>query len=118
METGARMTNRVKEMRTARGLRQADLAREVGITRQTVIAIEKGRLTPSVLIALKLAAVLGEPVEVLFSVALEGAASGGTFEIMAQPDLDGIAPGADANAAPDKGAEEETSSTQGFWDFV
>ena len=48
------------------GVRQADLARDVGITRQTVIAIEKGRLNPSVVVALKIARVLREPVDYVF----------------------------------------------------
>lgn len=48
------------------GIRQADLARDVGITRQTIIAIEKGRLNPSVVICLKIARLLREPVDYIF----------------------------------------------------
>jgi len=51
------------------GIRQADLAREVGITRQTIIAIEKGRLNPSILICLKVARLLREPVDYVFYLA-------------------------------------------------
>lgn len=47
-------------------LRQADLAREVDVTRQTILAIEKGRLNPSVLVSLKIARVLREPVGYVF----------------------------------------------------
>ncbi len=52
--------------RKATGMTQADLADEVGVTRQTIIAIEKGNYTPSVLLALKLAKTLNKKVEELF----------------------------------------------------
>lgn len=45
---------------------QEDLATSVGVTRQTIIAIEKGNYTPSVLLALRLARALGCSVEDLF----------------------------------------------------
>ena len=45
---------------------QEDLAVSVGVTRQTILAIEKGNYNPSVGLALRLAAVLGVPVDVLF----------------------------------------------------
>ena len=60
------LRNRVKEIRERLGIRQADLAADAGVTRQTVIAIEKGRLTPSVLIGLRIARVLREPVDYVF----------------------------------------------------
>ncbi len=46
---------------------QQALADKVGVTRQTIIAIEKGAFNPSVKLALKLASVLDEQVELLFS---------------------------------------------------
>ena len=49
---------------------QLDLAKAVGVTRQTIIAIEKGQYNPSVALALRLAKVLGTTVEALFQ--LEG----------------------------------------------
>ena len=58
--------NRMKELRSRLELRQADLAREIGVTRQTILAIEKGRLNPSINIALKAARVLREPVDYVF----------------------------------------------------
>lgn len=58
--------NRVRELRGRFHMRQSDLADEIGVTRQTILAIEKGRLTPSVGIALKLARVLREPVDYVF----------------------------------------------------
>ena len=60
------LKNRVRELRTRLDMRQSDLAREIGITRQTVLAIEKGRLNPSINIALKAARVLREPVDYVF----------------------------------------------------
>ena len=45
---------------------QSDLAALVGVTRQTIIAIEKGNYTPSVLLALRFAKVFKRPVEDLF----------------------------------------------------
>jgi putative transcriptional regulator len=69
MEDGRRLKNRVRELRQRLGLRQADLAGQIGVTRQTILAIEKGRLNPSVFISLKLARILREPVDYLFYLA-------------------------------------------------
>jgi putative transcriptional regulator len=60
------LKNRVRELRTRLELRQSDLAKEIGVTRQTILAIEKGRLNPSINIALKTARVLREPVDYVF----------------------------------------------------
>ena len=60
------LRNRVREIRLKRGLTQEALGEAVGLTRQSVIAIEKGRFTPSVYTALKLADALGATVEELF----------------------------------------------------
>ncbi len=60
------LQNRIREVRTGRGLTQEDLARTVGLTRQSIIAIEKGRFTPSVATALSLAAALDSSVDALF----------------------------------------------------
>jgi putative transcriptional regulator len=66
MEKNGVLKNRVKELRSRLDLRQSDLAREIGVTRQTILAIEKGRLNPSINIALKAARVLREPVDYVF----------------------------------------------------
>lgn len=63
--------NCVNEYRTKAGLTQEALAEKVGVTRQTIIAVEKGNYTPSVLLALKLADVFCVNVESLFSIAYE-----------------------------------------------
>jgi len=63
-----RVMNSVHEMRTAKGVTQEELARAVGVTRQTVIAIEKGNYTPSVMLALKIAKFFKRPVEDIFKI--------------------------------------------------
>lgn len=60
------LRNRVKEVRERLNLRQADVAEAIGVTRQTILAIEKGRFNPSVDTALRIAKALREPVDYLF----------------------------------------------------
>lgn len=60
--------NKVYDYRAERGLTQEEVAERVGVTRQTVIAIEKGSYTPSVLLALKLAKLFKVPVEEIFKI--------------------------------------------------
>ena len=60
------MDNRVRELRAAAGLRQEDLARQVGVSRQTIISVESGRYNPSLELAWKLAQALGTSIEDLF----------------------------------------------------
>jgi molybdate-binding protein/DNA-binding XRE family transcriptional regulator len=61
-------TTRVHEVRKARGIAAAELARRVGISRPTIYAIESGEYTPNTAIALQLARVLDVKVEDLFSI--------------------------------------------------
>ena len=63
------MTNRVKELRKQLGYRQEDLAARLGVTRQTVIAIENNKYNPSLELAIKLARCLHTTVEELFLLA-------------------------------------------------
>ena len=58
----------VKTVRKEKGITQLELAEAVGVTRQTIIAIEKGNYTPSVLLAIKLARYIGQPVEDIFGI--------------------------------------------------
>ena len=58
----------VQQHRIARGLTQEELGKSVGVTRQTIIAIEKSNYTPSVLLAIKLANVFKTTVEKLFTI--------------------------------------------------
>ena len=59
--------NSLRVQRAIRDLTQGELADQAGVTRKSVNAIEAGRMVPSVLLALKLARVLGVSVETLFS---------------------------------------------------
>jgi putative transcriptional regulator len=62
------VTNRVRYFRFMRGeVSQADLADRVGVSRQTIVAVEKGNYNPSVELALRLAAALVATVEELFA---------------------------------------------------
>jgi putative transcriptional regulator len=66
-ETNVRLGNDLKRCRFDKGdMSQEALARAIGVTRQTIIAIEKGRFGPSTLLALKLARFFGKPVEQIF----------------------------------------------------
>ena len=53
------MTNRIKELRKEKGLRQEDLAAALGVTRQTVIAIENNKYDPTLELAMRLSAFFG-----------------------------------------------------------
>ena len=61
-----RLENRLKELREAQGLTQAQLADLIGVSRKTVNTVENGVFVPSTIVALKLAGALGCPVEELF----------------------------------------------------
>ena len=60
------MKNRVRELRTGRGLSQVELADAVEVSRQTIIAMEAERYDPSLPMAYRLAAFFCLPVEELF----------------------------------------------------
>lgn len=65
------MNNNIREQRSDRGWTQQDLARRLGVSRQTVNAIEVGKYDPSLPLAFKLAAAFGEPIEALFTPPVE-----------------------------------------------
>jgi putative transcriptional regulator len=65
------ITNDVYSLRSNKELTQEELAGRVGVSRQTIIAIEKGNYTPSILLALKIAGVFKLPVEDVFSITYE-----------------------------------------------
>jgi putative transcriptional regulator len=60
--------NDVKELRSTSGLSQAGLGQALGVSRQTVIAIERGRYDPSLPLAIKIARYFGLSVEEVFHV--------------------------------------------------
>ena len=61
------MKNTIKQLRKAAGLRQEDLANALGVTRQTIIAIENEKYAPSLALTIKLAKLLGRPIEEIFT---------------------------------------------------
>ena len=60
------MINRLKELRAKYDLTQEDLAAKVGVSRQTIVAIEKGKYDPSLPLAFKLARCFGTTIEEIF----------------------------------------------------
>jgi putative transcriptional regulator len=69
--------NDLKRCRFEQGdMSQDSLAKAVGVTRQTIISIEKGRFVPSTLLALKLARFFGRPVEQIFRIEEDGPTEG------------------------------------------
>jgi putative transcriptional regulator len=61
-----KLCNCLRKVRLQKELTQDALAAAVGVTRQTIIAIEKGRFGPSVSLALRLASALDVPLEEMF----------------------------------------------------
>ena len=60
------MNNRLKELRAERGWSQGDLAQALGVSRQTVNALETGRYDPSLPLAFRIARVFDQPIEAIF----------------------------------------------------
>ena len=62
-----RVTNSIRALRFAHGeMTQAELAERIGMTRQTVIAIEQGRYSPSLEVAFQIARVFNVPLDSVF----------------------------------------------------
>jgi len=61
-----KMKNDIKLLRKKIGLRQADVAEKVGVTRQTIIAIENNKYNPTLELAMRLARLLKTPIEQIF----------------------------------------------------
>jgi putative transcriptional regulator len=71
--TGGRITNQVRTLRFLHGeMSQADLGKAIGVTRQTIAAIETGRYSPSLEAAFRIAAVFGKPLGEVFQWTAEG----------------------------------------------
>jgi len=60
------MNNRLKVLRAERNWSQADLAERLGVSRQTVNALETGRYDPSLPLAFRIARVFAQPIEAIF----------------------------------------------------
>ena len=64
----ARVTNQIRTLRFLAGeMTQAELGEKIGLTRQTVAAIEQGKYSPSLEAAFRIAQVFGKPLEEVFS---------------------------------------------------
>jgi len=61
------MNNRVRELRTARGWSQAELADKLDVSRQTVNAVETGKYDPSLPLAFKIARLFAKSIESIFT---------------------------------------------------
>jgi len=71
---GDKVENRIKEYRLRHGLSQEELGDAVGVSRQSINSIERGRYTPSLPLALTFAQFFGCPTEELFELKEEGIA--------------------------------------------
>ncbi len=60
------MTNRIKELRARDTLTQMDLARKVGVRRETIVFLEKGKYNPSLQLAYDISQVFGMKIEEVF----------------------------------------------------
>ena len=63
-----KVTNSIRKIRKQKGLTQEKIADKIGVTRQTIIALEKGNYTPSVMLALKISKYFKMKVEDLFKI--------------------------------------------------
>lgn len=61
------LTNSLRDERARLGWTQAELAERIGVSRKTINTVENGVFVPSTILALKLAAAIGKPVESLFA---------------------------------------------------
>ena len=60
------MKNRIEEIRKEKGIRQEELAKSMGVSRQTISSLETGRYNPSVFLAYKIARFFGMTIEEVF----------------------------------------------------
>ena len=60
------MKNRIEEIRRARGIRQEEFARVLGVSRQTISSLETGRYNPSIFLAYRIAKFFGMTIEEVF----------------------------------------------------
>jgi putative transcriptional regulator len=60
------LKNRIEQLRRERGVRQEELAKQLGVSRQTISSLENGRYNPSILLAHKVALFFGLTIEDVF----------------------------------------------------
>jgi putative transcriptional regulator len=83
------VANGLRELRQRYGLTQEQLARDLDVTRHTILALEVGRYVPSIELALKLATYFGQPLETIFWLPEEEVAQ---LRLIAQGSLLGVIP--------------------------
>jgi putative transcriptional regulator len=66
-EGGRRVKTRIRELRAKTGLTQEELAQQVGVRRETIVFLEKGKYNPSLKLAYKVAHTLGSTIEEVFT---------------------------------------------------
>lgn len=99
------VANRLRDLRLAHGLTQERLARDLDVTRHTILALEVGRYVPSIELALKLAAYFDQPLETIFWLPAEEVAELRALHAQRpQPEI--IA----GDIEPDKESDKETAS--------
>jgi putative transcriptional regulator len=85
------VANGLRDLRQRYGLTQEQLARDLDVTRHTILALEVGRYVPSIELALKLAAYFGQPLETIFWLPAEEVAQ---LRAIARDSLRGAVPAA------------------------
>jgi len=63
---GDGLKNRIEELRREKGVRQEELAKQLGVSRQTISSLENGRYNPSILLAHRVALFFGKTIEEVF----------------------------------------------------
>ena len=66
------MKNRIEEIRKARGIRQEEFAKQMGVSRQTISSLGTGRYNPAIFLAYKIARFFGMTIEEVFLFDEEG----------------------------------------------
>ena len=102
------VANGLRELRQRYGLTQEQLARDLDVTRHTILALEVGRYVPSIELALKLAAYFGQPLETIFWLPEEEVAQ---LRVIAQKSLADAPVALTAPAATRSSATEAESTT-------
>ena len=60
------MNNRIEEIRNAKGIKQEELSKMLGVSRQTISSLENGRYNPSIILAFKIAKLFDMEIEEIF----------------------------------------------------
>ena len=66
LHRGDAMKNRIEEIRKEKGIRQDELGKILGVSRQTISSLENGRYNPSIMLAHKIAVLFGMSIEDVF----------------------------------------------------